>query len=162
MIDTSDVGANIRAVRRQRGLTQEELAQMAGLSTMSIRRYERGERIVTDETVMKIAEALNIEWQKLKGWVIRRYNSDGFEIWGPPDEVTELDQLFADNISRQQGTHAQTNKRINIALDKLNAEGQQKAVERVEELTEIPRYQKEPETPPQAQQPQKKDVTQEE
>lgn len=33
---------------------------------------------------------------------------------------------------------------VNAAMDKLNDEGQQKAVERVEELTEIPRYQATP------------------
>ena len=31
---------------------------------------------------------------------------------------------------------------LNEAFDKLNEKGQQKALERVEELTEIPRYQK--------------------
>lgn len=150
MVDTTEIGANIRAVRKQMGLTQEELAKMAGLSTMSIRRYEKGERIITDETLMRIAEVLKIDWHKLKGWVFWRYNADGFEIWGPPESETELDQIFADVISKRHSSQKQANNRINIALDKLNEEGQQKAVERVEELTEIPRYQKELETPPQA------------
>lgn len=39
--------------------------------------------------------------------------------------------------------------RLNTALSKLNDDGQQKAVERVEELTEIPKYQRQ-ETPPEA------------
>ena len=40
-------------------------------------------------------------------------------------------------------------RRIAAALDKLNEEGQEKAAERVEELTEIPRYQvQEPPTAP--------------
>ena len=40
-------------------------------------------------------------------------------------------------------------RRIAAALDKLNEEGQEKAAERVEELTEIPRYQaQEPPTEP--------------
>ena len=33
--------------------------------------------------------------------------------------------------------------KLNAAFDQLNAAGQQKAVERVEELTEIPKYQRE-------------------
>lgn len=36
--------------------------------------------------------------------------------------------------------------RMGTAFDRLNDEGQQKAVERVEELTEIPRYQKDPDS----------------
>ena len=150
MEDTSQTGANIRAVRRRKGLTQEELAKMTGISVMSIRRYEKGERIITDETVMKIANALDIEWQKLKGCVFWGYNGDGFEIWGPPDSITELDQIFADNIIQHDGQCKQISNRINVALEKLNDEGRQEAAKRVEELTEICRYQAQPpaEAPP--------------
>ena len=35
-------------------------------------------------------------------------------------------------------------QRLLAVFDQLNDEGQQKAVERVEELTEIPKYKKEP------------------
>lgn len=158
MIDTSDVGANIRAVRRQRGLTQEELAKMAGLSTMSIRRYEKGERIITDEIIVKIATALDIEWQKLKGWVLYGfegdYNGEGVEKWGPPDEAPEYYRNSEADIDAIEVYGTRTLKRINTALKKLNQDGQQKAVERVEELTEIPRYQKEPSQPPQDPSPQ--------
>lgn len=142
--DTFEIGQNIRAVRKQMGLTQEELAKMAGLSTMSIRRYEKGERIITDETLMRIAKVLKIEWQKLKGWVFYGFTVDGYEFWGPPESITELDQIFADNISEQQGSCKQISNQIIMALNKLNRAGKQKAVERVLELTEIPRYQASP------------------
>lgn len=138
--DTFEIGQNIRAARKQMGLTQEKLAKMAGLSTMSIRRYEKGERIITDETLMKIAKVLKIEWQKLKGWVFHGFTVDGFEFWGPPVPTAKL-EIFADNISEQQGPCKQISDQIIMALNKLNRAGQQKAVERVLELTEIPRYQ---------------------
>lgn len=50
----------MRQLRKIKGLTQEELAKKAGLSTMSIRRYESGQRIITAETLHRIADALGV------------------------------------------------------------------------------------------------------
>ena len=61
MFDMKMLGANIRKVRKFRGLTQEELARKAKLSTMSIRRYESGERMVTEKVMYQIARALDAE-----------------------------------------------------------------------------------------------------
>lgn len=60
MFDMEMLGENIRHLRKVRGLTQEELAKKAGLSTMSIRRYENGERIVTEKAMARIAAALDV------------------------------------------------------------------------------------------------------
>ena len=57
----------MRKFRKTRGMTQEELAKNSNLSTMSIRRYESGERIVTDEALQRIANALEISIYELKG-----------------------------------------------------------------------------------------------
>ena len=53
--------ANLRAVRRARGLSQIDLANAAGLSMRYIGRLERGEKSPTLTTVATIAEALSIE-----------------------------------------------------------------------------------------------------
>ena len=55
------IGGMIRRCRKEKGLTQEQLAQAAGISTMSVRRYESGERVVTDEVLKKISVALDVE-----------------------------------------------------------------------------------------------------
>ena len=41
-ISARELGENIEMIRRWRGLTQEQLAAMCGVSTVSIRGYERG------------------------------------------------------------------------------------------------------------------------
>lgn len=56
----STIGERIKLKRKMAGLTQEQLANKVGISMMSIRRYESGERLVTDETLQKIAAALNV------------------------------------------------------------------------------------------------------
>ncbi len=59
-MDTASIGEQIRKYRKLKGLTQEELAKKSGLSTMSIRRYETGERIAPQPNLIKIAEALGV------------------------------------------------------------------------------------------------------
>lgn len=59
------IGEKIRQHRKIKGLTQEELAKESGLSTMSIRRYESGERIAPQDTLIKIARALGVHLRDL-------------------------------------------------------------------------------------------------
>lgn len=54
------IGTRIAAIRASKGVTQSELAERLGLlSSESISRYERGERIPRISTLRRIAEALD-------------------------------------------------------------------------------------------------------
>lgn len=55
-----ETGALIRAKRHKAGMTQAELAEKSGVSVMSIRRYESGERVITESTLQRIAAALGV------------------------------------------------------------------------------------------------------
>lgn len=59
------VGANIRANRKEQGLTQEDLAHRAGLHPVELGRAERGTRDLRISTVVKIARGLDIEAAEL-------------------------------------------------------------------------------------------------
>lgn len=54
------LGGKIKYYRKQKGYSQEKLAQEAEISKMSIRRYESGERQPGVETLKKIATALDV------------------------------------------------------------------------------------------------------
>lgn len=54
------VGQNIRRLRTQAGLSQEELAYRAKLHRTYISSIERGERNVSIENIFAIAEALKV------------------------------------------------------------------------------------------------------
>lgn len=63
-----DICSNrIRDIRKFKGITQEELAELTGLSSMSIRRYENGERTPNENTLRKIAMALESSVKELLG-----------------------------------------------------------------------------------------------
>ena len=52
-------GRDIRALRRQRGLTLDELSALSGVHRDDLGGYERGEITPRPETVRKIAAALD-------------------------------------------------------------------------------------------------------
>ncbi|MBV9281078.1 MAG: helix-turn-helix domain-containing protein, partial [Chloroflexi bacterium] len=59
--ETASVAALLRGYRREAGLTQEELAERAGLSVRAIGNLERGEKHVPrKETVLLLADALGL------------------------------------------------------------------------------------------------------
>ncbi len=60
--DVSLLGALLRRHRATAGLTQEELAERAGISARTISDFERGLRTtVYRETALRLAEALELE-----------------------------------------------------------------------------------------------------
>lgn len=59
------VGARLREWRKRRGLTQEQLAERAGLSYKFIGEVERGAGNPTLETLGRLAEALHLDLAEL-------------------------------------------------------------------------------------------------
>ncbi len=58
---------NLRTIRQQRGLSQEELAHRAGMDRTYVSSLERGVYGATIDMVEKIARALGTEvWELLK------------------------------------------------------------------------------------------------
>lgn len=59
------LAANIRRLRKDSGLSQEELADRAGLHRTYISSIERCERNVSLENIFLLAEALGVEPEEL-------------------------------------------------------------------------------------------------
>jgi transcriptional regulator with XRE-family HTH domain len=56
MYDTADLGERIRAVRRAKGLRQDDLADRIGVTRMTISRLERGEAVSVDTALRALSE----------------------------------------------------------------------------------------------------------
>lgn len=142
------VGERIRDARKSMGLTQAQLADQSGVAAISIHQYETGKRNPRIEQLLRIAEALDITVTDLMSEQDTQIFMSGFN--------TALDGLDimpqVDNFRKKLWGYRYT--KLERALIKdfslLNPDGQQKAVERIEELTEIPRYRAETasESPP--------------
>jgi transcriptional regulator with XRE-family HTH domain len=59
------VGANVRRIRRKKGLTQERLAEISGFSQQYISGLEQGNRNPTVVTVYELASALDVGYLEL-------------------------------------------------------------------------------------------------
>lgn len=55
------MGANLRAYRKERGLSQEAFADLVGVHRTYMGGLERGERNLTLKSVERIAEQLGLE-----------------------------------------------------------------------------------------------------
>jgi transcriptional regulator with XRE-family HTH domain len=59
------IGRSVRAKRSKRFMTQEQLASAAGISPMQLVRIERDEVEPRFSTILKLAEALEVEPSEL-------------------------------------------------------------------------------------------------
>ncbi|MER1987688.1 MAG: helix-turn-helix transcriptional regulator [Solibacillus sp.] len=60
-------GRRIRAFRKLKRVQQVEFAKRLGISTTILGRMERGEKVPTEEMLLKIAQELQININELKG-----------------------------------------------------------------------------------------------
>jgi transcriptional regulator with XRE-family HTH domain len=93
--EAKEIGARIALARKEKGLTQEELAELAPFSTRSLQDYERGE-IIPYRQMRDIAKLLDrpVEW---------------FLHGEQPDEPAILEQL------------AEIDRKLTAVLDGLSS-----------------------------------------
>lgn len=116
----------LRAIRKEKGLTQAELAEKAGIAVNSVRLYEAGARLPKLDTIARMAVAMGLTANDLMAGQ-----------WGKFDGIFLSDEEFQqDDREAQLIYHFRT----------LNDNGQIVAVERVQELTQIPAYQRRTDT----------------
>lgn len=76
---SAEVGASIRQIRKSRGMTQFQLAEVLGKTLRTVQKYETGDIELTISGLEQVADALNVEPMDLLG-----YNSSK---WGAGEKV---------------------------------------------------------------------------
>ena len=121
-------------LRIRSGLTQQQVAESIGTTKSTISKYEHGLRKVNNEHLCKMAEIYEVDPLYLFLVKTEKEFQDGLEKEVQQHEKEEKeywsDILLDDSL-----------KKMKELLEMLNDEGVRTAIERVEELTEIPRYQ---------------------
>lgn len=151
-----NLGEKIKEARKREGLSQIEAAKKSKISVNSLRLYESNQRQPRVETLQNIASALDVSVIELMtGEMQAQYydledladtvKQDMIDSAESPEEYEAAIKtkrsdiqikMLLDNIQKEK-IH-----KLNSSFLQLNEKGQQKAIERVQELTEIPRYQK--------------------
>ena len=150
-------GDRIKEYRKLLKISQKELAERAGISLMSVRRYEANEREPRREVLDRIADAVNVDSSELYPPFTLHHSKihamlDAIVVdetvdpeWAQLHEKFKSGTITHEELKRYVGIIQQTangaGARMNKAMTLLNHEGQEEAVKRVEELTEIPKYQ---------------------
>lgn len=80
------LGERIRKLRKQRGLSQEQLGELAGLHTNYIGQIERGEKNLTIETLDKVVSGLEVSLEELFRYIDPAVGED---------KLSEITQLLA-------------------------------------------------------------------
>lgn len=65
-MENKQLAQRIRAFRKLKGLTQQELAERTGISLAVLGAVERGNRKAEEQILAKIAKVLGISLQELK------------------------------------------------------------------------------------------------
>ena len=115
----SSLSENLRAYRKRYGLSQIQLSEQTGISLVNIKAYEDGNsgRFITNEHLDIVCRIFGIEHKDLLGLSVT---------------AETMQDMTIGNYLRN----------IDEAIKKLNLLGLQKAVERITELAEVPRYRK--------------------
>lgn len=160
-------GSRIKKARETAGLTQEQLGEQIGVTGVTIMRYEKDLREPRQKQLQAIATALGVPVEYFHDFSSQAYLDNTFtKINSLKKQLSEAtseeereelesalfvleesytDLCFAQALSqpqRQAQRESIIQRDLITQFDKLNAKGQQVAVERVEELTKIPDYQK--------------------
>jgi len=164
------IGENIKRLRKEQGLTQKELGDLCGMADSAIRRYESDRGNPTEKTLTRIASALGVPREVLSFGtadfsVIEKWL--GEPVFSSPDEekafyakiqrdleIRDAMNIYSkivqeekarpkfDLILSDEFIHNQHTIRLLFAFNHLNDEGKRIAIERLEELELIPKYQR--------------------
>lgn len=67
------IAERIKLIRKQKGMTQKQLAEQCGMATGAIQQYELGKREPRQEQLQKIAEILDVDIFALIGKAQEKY-----------------------------------------------------------------------------------------
>jgi len=75
------IAERLGRIRREKGITQVEMAELLGISQPIVSDYERGELRLHGELIVKLAEILDCSADELLGLRERRATTDGGSRW---------------------------------------------------------------------------------
>lgn len=139
------IGALLKQARKDAGLTQKQLGEKCGMADSAIRKYESGRVVPKLETLQKLATALGQDvsmFLPTKGEDAGEYSLlEPYLTEEQKAELESLDRELQKEIEYDVETEFEDKRRrLLMAYYRLTSEGQEKAIERVEELAEIPKY----------------------
>jgi len=111
-------GAVVRRARRERGLTQRQLASIAGIEQPNLSAIETGRRLPTAETLHRLLSACGFELIATAGDRVLAFPPPSDDDAGPPDPRDPVVVASSTSADRAEATRA---RRLVAALDVAEA-----------------------------------------
>lgn len=128
------ISDNIRNFRKEKGYTQKQLAELAGIATITLQQYELGKREPKIEQLLKLSNALQIDINTLLE------DSDSPMLRA----MKRTDSPLYDDYKKYLLSHSVELDNIDVELinnfNKLNDSGQKRLLEYLSELLRITEY----------------------
>ena len=124
------LGERLKKLRIKENLTQQQVADVLGITKAAVSKYEHGERKLNDKYVEQLAQLYHAD----PLYIILGITQDSFQ----KQMETKVEAYHA----HVETVRDESLSKIKGIFDRLNEEGMKKAVERVEELSEMQRYQR--------------------
>lgn len=128
----------LHEIRIEKGLSQDKLADMIGVSQTSIYQWEKGTRKPKSEQIIKLAKALDVSTSYLATDILTNSLMNAVETLAKEYGI-DLDS----SDGHDNEVHEITEEYIVFELQKLNLNGQIRLLEHIEDLSKIPEYRKE-------------------
>ena len=161
-VDKMTVGEHIREIRKQRGMTQAQLAEKSGVAAISIHQYETGKRNPQLAQLIRIAAVLGFDWNSIvteeeRRRIVMGRNSETSKTSGV-GVVVGGKIIAPDGIKTKYGVYAgggieaggpveiglvvqKEMARANKAMEQMTEDGRKRVADYAEDI--LPRYRRE-------------------
>lgn len=131
------IGQYIKSKRKEKGITQKEIAKMLNKGYSTYQKYELGITPIPLTIMTEIIKILQFDFIDLMEYA-SPYEDMGYDEY--KENMSVLIEI--NNLKELRQQERNNKKQLLNNYEKLNTDGKKEAIKRVEELTEIPKYTK--------------------
>ena len=115
-------GERIKKLRKEKGMTQKELAKKLGFSPSHLGQYENGYRNPKPSTVKKIADALEVPVSKIIGMVPEETETEKIlsDILAIQKELEKIDDYFDELIEKLERYYLHLSNNLSRLKEKIS------------------------------------------
>ncbi len=110
-----NIGDNIKSIRKQKGISQKELAKALNVSQAAVSQFEKGSTSLKLGTIQKIATALDVPYL----YLIDTHDEEDGSFFGWDPEFSDEDETIINDLDNLI-TKKFTERGINDAVDLLS------------------------------------------
>lgn len=134
MLNKNLLGKSLKEIRKSKGLTQAQAAELIGIARSTYTRYETGSQVCPDTMLIKISQAFEIPVEDLAKHIMKDIEDNPVEAYNLKD--IEALQALEEVTGAYEIALALTQKKEDSKNDCLSVQWASKGVEAAKEINE--------------------------